>query len=212
MKLITNNPVAWNSPDHLYPCGTAHDNSTDYNFITEIENFFNNKQLNFLDIGCSGGQLVVDFNNRGHNAIGIEGSDYSIIHNRANWPTYYNKLLFTCDATKPYTITDDNDVNVKFDCITAWEVIEHIAPEELNQFFTNIINHMDENSIFVGSISEHPSYWDYGGVTRQLHQSVFDKQYWMGEILPKYFKVENYPFTYKVRYEETSFWVKLMKK
>lgn len=212
MKIITNHPVAINSPDHLYPCGTAMDNSTDHNFIAEIEHYFGNRKINFLDIGCSGGQLVIDFINKGHTAIGIEGSDYSVIHQRANWPLFHNKILFTCDATKPYSVLDDNDNAIKFDCITAWEVIEHIAPEEHDQFFTNILNHMHEESIFVGSISEHPSYWNYGGVTRQLHQSVFNKNHWMTQILPKYFKVEEYPFTYKVRYEDTSFWVKLMKK
>jgi 2-polyprenyl-3-methyl-5-hydroxy-6-metoxy-1,4-benzoquinol methylase len=212
MKVITNYPIAVNSPDHLYPCGTAYNNSTDHNFITEIENYFGNTRINFLDIGCAGGQLVVDFNNRGHLAIGLEGSDYSVIHSRANWPTYHNKLLFTCDATMPYTIVDDNNQQIKFNCISAWEVIEHIAPEELDQFFMNVINHMHDTAIFVGSISEHPSYWDYDGQTRQLHQSIFSKNYWIDEILPKYFKVEEYPFIYKVRYEETSFWVKLMKK
>ena len=129
-----------------------------------------------------------------------------------SWPAYHNTLLFTCDATKPYKITNDENDQVKFDCITAWEVIEHIGPDELDQFFSNIIEHMHSESIFVGSISVVPSYWNYGGEVRQLHQSVFDKSYWMQTILPKYFKVEEYPFTYKVRYEDTSFWVKLMKK
>lgn len=212
MKLITQHTLAINSPDHNYPWGTIRDNNTSLPFIKEIENYFNEKQkLSILDIGCSGGQLVVDFYNRGHDAIGIEGSDISLKSGRANWPEYHNKLLFTCDATQPYTITDNfMQKKVYLDCITAWEVIEHIAPNELETFFTNITNHMHEKSIFVGSISlvgDSPL-----GV--QLHQSLFEKEEWLNNILPKYFIVEEYPFNFTVRPDvvNTSFFVKLKKK
>ena len=49
----------------------------------------------FLDLGCSGGQLVIDYIDRGHLGIGLEGSNYSVINKRANWPKYHNKNLFT---------------------------------------------------------------------------------------------------------------------
>jgi 2-polyprenyl-3-methyl-5-hydroxy-6-metoxy-1,4-benzoquinol methylase len=77
MKVITEHKVATESPDHLFPWGTARDNTTDLGFIDEIENYFN-KKIKTLDIGCSGGQLTIDFHNRGHLAIGIEGSDFSL--------------------------------------------------------------------------------------------------------------------------------------
>ena len=201
MKVVTDYPVAYTSPDHIQPWGTARDNTTDLGFIAEIEAYFNNKKIKTLDIGCSGGQLTVDFFSRGHEAIGIEGSDYSVKNNRANWPLYYNKLLFTCDATKPYQLIDSNNNPVKLDLITAWEVVEHIHPDDLNIFFTNIVKHMHEESIFCASISTAPDVIN----NTVLHQSVFTEKYWKSSILCNYFKIDVFPFTNKVRAGGTGF-------
>jgi len=199
MRVLTDNPVAVDSPDHLFPWGTKRDNTTDIGFIEEVEKFFQNKRIKTLDIGCSGGQLTVDWNSRGHNAIGIEGSDYSLKNSRANWTQdNVNKILFTCDATKPYKIFDGDDL-VKFDLITSWEVVEHIHPDDLDLFFGNIIKHMHDNSFFAASIA--PIEDVQGGYT--LHQSVFSETKWKKEILPKYFNVHEFPFNNKVRYGDS---------
>ena len=195
MKVITDHPVAISSPDHLFPWGTARDNTTDHGFIEEIENFFNNKKIKTLDIGCSGGQLTIDFYNRGHVAIGIEGSDYSLVNERANWPQYKNKLLFTCNATKPYTITDDTNNPVQFDLITAWEVLEHIHKNDFKPFFNNILNHMHEKSIFCCSINTNEDVIN----GYKLHQSAYTQDVWLKEILPTYFDVYPFPFINRVR-------------
>jgi cyclopropane fatty-acyl-phospholipid synthase-like methyltransferase len=200
MKVITDHPVAYESPDHIFPWGTKRDNTTDLGFIQEIEEFFEGRKIKTLDIGCSGGQLTIDFNNRGHEAIGIEGSDYSVKHNRANWPAWYNKCLFTCDATKSYQVLDDNDEPVLFDLITAWEVVEHIAPDDLEPFFNNIKKHMKDDAVFCASIAPIPDVID-GHI---LHQSVFTKEVWWREILPKHFSaVLELPFHNKVRYGDS---------
>lgn len=215
MKVITDHPVAENSPDHLFPWGTSNDNSTSIGFIEEVEGYFLNEKISFLDIGCSGGQLVVDFFNRGHLSVGIEGSDFSVVNSRANWPEYHNKCLFTCDASEPYTIVDDDGECIKFDCISSWEVIEHIHPDCLDTFFLNISNHMHEKSIFVGAISLVSDCHTCGGRSEtpvELHQSLFPKEEWIDNILSKYFIVEEYPFAHKVRNEPDSFFVKLIKK
>lgn len=201
MKLLTEHPVAFESPDYIQPWGTARDNTTDIGFIEEVEAFFKNCKIKTLDIGCSGGQLTVDFFNRGHEAIGIEGSDFSLKTNRANWPQYGGKLLFTCDAAKPYQIIDDNSNPVKLDLITSWEVVEHIHPNDLDIFFTNMINHMHGESIFCASISTAPDIIN----NVVLHQSVFTEEYWKSNILCKYFKVFAFPFANKVRSGGTGF-------
>lgn len=207
MKIITSNPIAIDSPDHIYPWGTRYDNHTNLPFIIEIENYFNNKKISFLDIGCAGGQFAVDFYNRGHLSVGIEGSDYGVKHGNFNWPQFNNKVLFTCDAAKPYKITNDSDVQIKFDCISSWEVIEHIPENELNQFFTNITNHMHENSIFVGSISLVSDFHNGNGDFEknvELHQSVFSKNKWLEEILPIHFNIHNYGFSNGLRIAHSS--------
>lgn len=207
MKIITDHPVAFESPDHIYPWGTRRDNTTDLGFIQEIEQYFNNRKIKTLDVGCSGGQLTIDFNGRGHTAVGIEGSDYSVKNSRANWPQYHNVCLFTCDATKPYQLVDDDNAQVVFDLVTSWEVVEHIRPEDLEQFFGYIKKHMTDDAVFCASIAPIPDIQE-GYV---LHQSVYSKEVWMTNILPKHFSsVSELPFNNKVRYGD-SFHVMLKK-
>lgn len=181
MKVETEYPIAFDSPDHLIPEGTKNDNSTNPYFIQEVERYFGNNKIRVLDLGCSGGQLIRDFLDRGHIAMGLEGSDYSIKHKRANWPDLHNKALFTCDISRPFKIKDDSDNPMQFDCITAWEVIEHIHPSRIDQFFTNITNHMHEKSIFAGSIYLGHSVHDV------WHQSALSGAEW-APILQRYFK------------------------
>jgi len=201
INVITNNPVAYESPDHILPWGTMRDNSTSIEFITEVESYFFNQPIKMMDLGCSGGQLVVDFHNKGHLAIGLEGSDYSVKHKRANWPEWHNKILFTCDVTKEYQVTNNGEP-VKFDLITGWELVEHIHPNDLNVFFKYIANHLSPNGIFVASVSTNPDVVD--GVA--LHQSVFNEFDWRFNILTEDEALKNtgleyhpYPFKHKVR-------------
>jgi SAM-dependent methyltransferase len=208
IKFITEHPIAYESPDHILPWGTMRDNSTNPGFIIEAENMFNGKQFTTLDIGCSGGQLTIDFAAKGHIAVGIEGSDYSIKHQRANWPEYHNKNLFTADATKPFKFEWPTGDTVKFDLITAWELIEHIHPNDLNALFKNIAANLSDNGIFVGSISQKEDVID--GVV--LHQSVFNEIDWRFKILQDDaafagtdLEVVPYPFTNKVRADYGSF-------
>jgi len=207
MKVITDHPVAYDSPDHIFPWGTKRDNTTDPGFIREIEEWFGGRKIKTLDVGCSGGQLTIDFNNRGHMAVGIEGSDYSVKHARANWPQFHNVCLFTCDATKPYQIVDDEGNQILFDLVTSWEVVEHIASHDLRPFFDNIKKHMADDAIFCASIAPIPDVVE-GHV---LHQSVYPKDVWFNVLLPEHFSViTDLPFKNKVRYGD-SFHVMLKK-
>jgi cyclopropane fatty-acyl-phospholipid synthase-like methyltransferase len=213
----TANEVAVDSPDHLYPEGTKNDNTTSELFIDEVEYFFKTcrgkANINFMDLGCAGGQLVVDFAKRGHLAVGLEGSDYNIKNNGWNWPEYYQKNLFTCDITKPYEVYNDNE-RVYFDMITAWEVIEHISEKELYNVFFNIACNLKNNGIFVASISTQEGVNSVTG--HVLHQSVHDKETW-GEMFRDYLLTGTglcaYPYFFrrKVRNIRSSLYVTLIK-
>ncbi len=78
----TAHKVATYSLDHIHPLGTATDNTRHPWFVAASALLFNGP-LSVLDIGCSGGGIVFDFLQHGHNAIGIEGSDYSFLQRRA---------------------------------------------------------------------------------------------------------------------------------
>lgn len=204
-KIITDTPVALTSPDHIEPWGTARDNNSNLDYIQEIENLFK-KPVKVMDLGCSGGQLIKDFLDSGNIAIGLEGSDYSVKNQRVNWPELHNKNLFTCDISKPFQVLY-NDQPYKCNCISAWEVIEHLTKEGLDIMFKNIINHLEDNGFFVGTISVKPEI--INGVI--LHQTVMPESEWK-EFLKEYFIVEDYHLKHRVRNDDGSFLVKLTKK
>src|SRR5262245_5090144 len=83
LSVQTDYPVAFDSPDHLAPHGTAENNITHYGFIAKMTKLLGKGA--YLDLGCSGGQLVVDFYRVGWRAVGLEGSDYSKRKGRAAW-------------------------------------------------------------------------------------------------------------------------------
>ena len=190
----TDCPIAWDSPDHLNPHGTKNDNHTSYAFIADIETAHTCRPLHFMDLGCAGGLLVHDMLRRGHIAIGLEGSDYSIQHQRAEWPSLHQKNLFTCDIGKSYdVILECNEEASPYQCdvITAWEVTEHIHPDCQVQFFENIRNHLKIGGHFYASIGLFPD------VVRgiNLHQSVFPKEKW-DEILSSISGLKRIPYPY----------------
>jgi len=227
MKVLTDYPVALDSTDHLYPFGTLKDNSVDsdtydrdkvFAFITEVKEYFCRDKITALDIGCAGGQSTADLRSLGDSAIGIEGSDHSVINKRGAWPDGYNDFLFLCDAKKPYRVEDKEGGKVCFNLITAWEIVEHIREDDFDMFFGNITAHMNKDSIFIASISTKPCFMSMlnGQELPQpwpaLHESVFSEEKWKNEVLKRYFsKIEDYPFKSdsKIRDAEGSFHVLL---
>ncbi len=102
--IATDNPVAADSDDHLVPWGTQLDNTRWPRFVRACEALVGRGPLRMMDLGCAGGGLVLDFLLAGHSAVGIEGSDFSVVRQRAEWRTIpFN--LFTADITKPFTIS-----------------------------------------------------------------------------------------------------------
>ena len=185
----TDFPVASDPPYHHSPPDTMIDNNTNIKLIEEMESFFLGKKLSALDLGCSGGQFVVDLSVRGHQAVGLEGSDYFIRHKRANWPEYHGRLLFTADITRPFKLYTD-EKPARFDAITAWEVLEHLKPEDLRSVLARIERFLDDDGIFFGSIATVECVYEGG----HLRQSVFPREQWLQDILAEHFIVVPYPF------------------
>lgn len=154
--LETEYPVAYDSLDHLHPHGTIRDNTRYPRFIKKCEQVLGrSRDLSFLDLGCSGGGMVLEAALRGHRSMGLEGSDCSLKEQRAEWRLLGNRLM-TCDITKPFLLKNIDGAIQKFDIITAWEVMEHIHEEDLQQLFENIKMHLAVNGMFIASIAN----WD----------------------------------------------------
>jgi len=64
-----------------------------------------------------------------------------------------------------------------FDIIYSFEVMEHVPRDRLETFFRNIYNHMNRQSVFVGSFTttkskKHPKH----------HQTIMSKTEWRSFI------------------------------
>jgi SAM-dependent methyltransferase len=192
IRVQTKHPIAYESPDHLTPWGTTRDNSTNKKFVDYMARRLRvetpNAELGALDLGCSGGQLVKDFLDLGWMAVGLEGSDFSLKHRRANWPALAGKNLFTCDITKPFQITTRHQP-AKFNLVTMWEVLEHIHPSGLSQLFSNIMAHLERRGYFFASTTSAPDIHE--GV--DLHQTKWTNaewQRWIAEHCPELERVD----------------------
>src|SRR5260370_25019806 len=93
IELCCAKAVAFDSPDHLMPIGTALDNSRNWLFNAKMNRLVAARPLNILDIGCSGGGFVKSCLDQGHFAVGIEGSDYNKRGQRPEWTTIPAHLL-----------------------------------------------------------------------------------------------------------------------
>ena len=199
----TKHPIAFQSPDHLIPVGTRYDNSSHKKFLLHAEGLIGEssrrKRFSFLDLGCAGGQLVKDFLDIGWVSVGLEGSDYSLKHGRANWAQLAGKHLFTCDITKPFKVLV-NGKKHRFHLITAWEVLEHIRLSDLPVLFKNIMRHLGKGGYFIASTTSLPDV--HNGV--DLHQTkMANRQWriWMKKNIPGLVSVDDgLAFYGRVRY------------
>lgn len=169
-------PVAIGTDDHIFPWGTAYDNTRSPRFVRACERRFN-RPLTFLDLGCSGGGVVLDFILRAHRGYGVEGSDYSQRAARSEWRVLTNNL-FTADITRRFTLTEaGTETTTACDVISAWEVMEHIADEELPGVFDNVARHLKPDGIFIGSVTTIP---DGNAETGAVyHRTVEQRDWWV---------------------------------
>lgn len=190
IELIADSELAESSPDHLHPTGTMEDETRSPMFVSKVIDIFDRK-INYLDLGCSSGGLVFDFLEKGNLAVGIEGSDFSKRSERSFWKIIPNNL-FTADITKKFKLRIDGKP-LKFDCITAFEVSEHIQNKDLDILMDNIENHLNEDGIFLGSIGTKPSYSSDGV---PLHLTIWDPEQWVDYLSNRFDTNPNLDFNF----------------
>lgn len=171
--LLTDFPFAFSSTDFKSPKGSRRDYTRCPTFVKDVTSYFE-RTISYLDIGCSNGGLVFDFLIGGNEAFGLEGSDFGVKNQSQHWRVIPN-ALGNADVTKPYQIKKDG-LNTKFDVIGAWEVLEHINEEDLDQFFRNVANHLHANGVFMASIAQFP---DFDPATGQVwHVTLQSREWW----------------------------------
>ena len=175
----TDYKIAYDSPDYIVPWGTKNDNSKYYEFNSKLYQLLGLNKIKLLDIGCAGGGFVQSIIEDGSFAIGLEGSDYSKLINRAAWRIIPNNL-FTCDVTKPFSVYDSTNNQIQFDAITAWELMEHIKEEDIPVLLENIKKHLNDNGMFICSVSTVDDYDSASGI--HWHQTVKPKEWWLNVL------------------------------
>ena len=217
--------IAIDSPDHLCPVGCINDNFTSIGLIDEVIQYFGGRKISILDLGCAGGQFVCDFIERGHTAIGLEGSSNALNGSgKNNWEKYYNSNLFLCDITEEYQIYE-NGIPLKFDYIHSEEVFEHISEDKLDDMLLQIKKHLKNDGICSFGISFVKDERILDGIKYTLHQSVFPPEWWKNKLLDNGFEIVDgginddnhfgYIFNNRVRPEATlssSYFVVKLKK
>ena len=196
--LKADRPVALDSADHQWPRGSILNNSVNRRFNRKLYDYFRRKPgLRVLDIGCAGGGFVRTLLEDGYEAVGIEGSDVSQRSGSGEWETIpYH--LFTADATAPFSFVDRAGQAVVFDCITAWEVLEHIPENRLPGLLANIAENLVSGGIFVGSIAVFPDGDPISGAV--YHVTLHGSEWWLERfraadlepVAPHPFQTEDY--------------------
>jgi len=219
IKIMTKYPIATASPDFkiqqeelILPCSAGEDNSTSLKLIDKIGEHYaktigvdkNDLRLNCLDLGCGGGQLIVDLNKQSFTdtCIGLDGIAGTI--GWPNWLTYPNNF-YNVDLSKEYTILNaQTSEPMQFDLITSWEMIEHLHPQDIDIFFKTLHKHLSPTGMFIGSIAMFPDTRDTNGfyeghphhdpTTEQfvLHQTVMSREEWRETL--KDYNLHEYPF------------------
>lgn len=154
------------SLDYTAPKGGAHDNTGSESFV----NFFNNKTINYLDLGCAGAALVESMFNKGHNSFGIDGSDSQKKQGLNSWGRIPERL-FNADITEPFHFIDVGNEKFKFDVISAWDVLEHLYEDKLPGFCDNLKNNLKSDGYFVCGIAD---FEDEG-----YHVTLHNKDWWV---------------------------------
>lgn len=199
--LDTDHPIAIDSPDHLQPRSTARDNSINLNFNRRLLQLYpEGKKPSVLDFGCAGGGMVKTLIDDGCVAVGLEGSDYNRINQRAEWATIPD-YLYTCDLSYPFVLHTGNGKPHKFDVITAWEFMEHIAENRIATLIDNMRKHLKPGGLVIGSISDCDSICD--GV--QHHQTRKPFWWWNEQFGKHEFERRT---DYEMHFEIANAWVR----
>tara|TARA_B100001123_G_scaffold434907_1_gene562345 strand:+ start:17312 stop:18181 length:870 start_codon:yes stop_codon:yes gene_type:complete len=205
VSVKTNHPHPLKSPDYLDPAGSIEDNSSNQYFIYEIEKAFNGLPFRLLDLGCAGGQFVVDIYSKGFPwvAVGIEGGNIygmtkefeekecetgalSIARGAQNWKQYEGKCLFHADISKPFEILGQSRIPLQFNVITAYEFLEHPLPEEIPGILENVKKHLHTGGFFIGTINLSPGPHHRCGKPVEWWDNIFEEHG---------FEMYQYPFS-----------------
>ncbi len=178
-RLQTEHPVAVGTTDHQMPRGAIRDSTTHPDFNQALKKLIPGGGFRLLDLGCAGGGMVRSFLQDGIEAVGIEGSDHPRRLGLGEWRRcpYH---LFTADITEPFELVDQTGKRVRFDVVTAWEVLEHIPEYQLTGLILNVVRHLKPGGYFIASVDQTPDVDPLTGAV--YHQTLQSKDWWLAQF------------------------------
>lgn len=190
--LITDFPVALDSPDHTDPYGTIQDFTDGKPFAEHLTKHFPEKRR-LIDLGTATGTVPMTMRELGMLSIGLEGSDTPKIQKLGAWGEMPD-IVRTCDISRPFHIIGEKGNLIKFDFITSWDVIEHIHPDRLNILFENIKSLMNKKSIGIFNIN----------LTTSIHHQSgsMTKEEWTNIILDYFDMIPGFTFDKSGAYQK----------
>jgi hypothetical protein len=173
IRLETEHPIALMSNDHLAPDSTSEGIVRPTQFVSHCLSVLG-QDIRCLDLGTGAAGLVFEFVMNGAVALGVDGSDYCRQNKVGYWPLLPDNLR-TCDLTHPFWFKGADGSPIKFDLVTLWEVLEHIAENDLNGVLRNIHAHLESRGYVLGSIS----LLEYVGASgTPYHVTLKPKSWW----------------------------------
>jgi SAM-dependent methyltransferase len=116
-----------------------------------------------LDLGCGRGELAIHLAKSGSDVTAVDYSRDAIELARAaagQIEDTNSKIVFEC--------CDVNDAPLSglYDLAVASDLIEHLAPEELNRLYSNVASHLSRSGLFVVHTFPNLWYYTYGHARR----------------------------------------------
>jgi len=197
IRLETACPIALTSNDHLVPGSTTEGVVRPTQFVTDCVRVLG-RDVRCLDLGTGAAGLVFEFVMNDIVAIGVDGSDYCRNNKVGYWPLLPDNLR-TCDITHPFRFKPANDEDtLRFDLITTWEVLEHIAETDLGRLLQNVSVHLTPTGYFIGSVSL-LEYVDANG--HPYHVTIKSKSWWKDKFQENgLLMLDEHPFNERLFY------------
>jgi 2-polyprenyl-3-methyl-5-hydroxy-6-metoxy-1,4-benzoquinol methylase len=109
-----------------------------------------------VDLGCGRGELTYHFAQQGKKVTAIDYSSSAVKLTKACFegePEALNRTTFVCKS-----VTEDC-LEGQYDLAIAADLIEHLAPEELDKLYSNVVQHLSADGVFV--LHTFPNKWIY---------------------------------------------------
>lgn len=99
----------------------------------------------------------------------------------------------TADITVPFRVRTRDGAELRVDCVTAWEVLEHIPEDKVDALAENIVQHLRPGGIFVASVAQ---FRDEDPLTGAVYHVTLKSRDWWLERFARHglVEVDDHPF------------------